>query len=616
MKNSISSIGRGQVFGAMAALVVALLASGCGGGGTTSDAMNPGPVAASTSGLRALPVAFKKLSVAYSPFRTATTVSARDAEVITDAQVKEDLDLLVTAGIGLIRLFDSSDKVAKRTLRVIQANGMPLKVMLGIYVNTFENESSPAIRSSIQAANEDEIARGVTLAKAYPSEVVAVSVGNETLVSWSFVPISSTTLSGYIKTVRDQITQPVTTDDNWAAYAGFGRNAADQIADVLKQIDFASLHTYAIEDVLFSSFTDADPQPDWDWQQTGVTDLSKRAAAMMDAALGKTQRDFNAARSYLDKIGRANLPIVIGETGWKASDPSGTSRYKFLGHPVNQRMYLQRLLDWAVSSAPGTGPQGIVYFEAFDEPWKGTDDRWGLFNVNREARCSAQMLNPSASWVKQAGSCADSGALYYSPPPLSAAVTDAKFVIHSEAVTGWPTGLRADAYQGGTFNLIYPQTGDSAVGDIAIGGLGASNYLSLSNFNNSAGYGWGLLWQSSATTPLTANMTNFATGSIRFSVKTGYVGKLRVGISSDTSLGRTVEAFVLVSSGNYGYCTNSVATWCDVSIPVSAFVTANPSLDLHYILTRFSISDVWSETGNTARSGMPEIRLDNIYWAR
>ena len=615
MKTSFSLTSFG-LFSSSLVFAASLLLSSCGGGGTTTDAMDAGPAPVSASGLRAFPTAFAGRAAAYSPYRTAQTNAARDSEVITDVQVKQDLDLLVTAGIGLIRIFDSSDKVALRTLRIIRAHSMPIKVMLGVYVNSFEYSTDPIVRSSIRAGNEDEMARGVTLAQNYPAEVVAVSVGNETLVSWSFVPISTATLSGYIKNVRDQITQPVTTDDNWAAYAGFGRNAADQLTDVLRQIDFASIHTYAIEDVKFSNFADADPIPDWDWQQLAVTDLTKRAAAMMDAALGKTQKDYTAARAYLDKVGRANLPIVIGETGWKAADPSGNGRYKYLGHPANQKMYYQRLLDWAVASSSGSGPKGIVYFEAFDEPWKGSDDNWGLFNVAREARCTAQILNPGATWTKQAGACADSEALYFAPPLLNPALSTPKLVIHSEDVTGYPAGLRADAYAAGVFGLVYPKVGDSAPGDIAVGGLGASNYLSLTGFNNSAGYGWGLLWQSSALQPVTANMSNFANGSIRFSVKTGYVGKLRIGISSDTELGSATEAFVLVSSGTYGYCTNSVAVWCDVSIPVAAFKAVNPSLDLRYILTRFSVSDVWDQTGNIARSGMPEIRLDNIYWTQ
>jgi hypothetical protein len=119
-------------------LGAALLLSACGGGGTTSDQGSGASPAASASGLRALPAVFTTAkAVAYSPYRTATTDAGRAAEAITDLQVKQDLDLLVTAGIGLIRLFDSSDKVALRTLRVIRDNALPIKVMLGIYVNSF-----------------------------------------------------------------------------------------------------------------------------------------------------------------------------------------------------------------------------------------------------------------------------------------------------------------------------------------------------------------------------------------------------------------------------------------------------------------------------------------------
>jgi hypothetical protein len=149
--------------------------------------------------------------------------------------------------------------------------------------------------------------------------------------------------------------------------------------------------------------------------------------------------------------------------------------------------------------------------------------------------------------------------------------------------------------------------------------LATSHYISLSDFKPLSGsYGWGLLWQSSATpTAVTGNMSNFANGAIHFSVKTGYQGKLRIGISSDTDQGIAVEANLLVSSGDsYGFCSNTTAVWCDVTIPLSAFKSANPLLDLRYVLTRFSIADIYSLTGNTARDGMPQIALDNIYWAQ
>lgn len=573
--------------GGAAALLASVVACGGGGGGTTPVT----DVTTTPSGLRSLSQDFiTRKAINYSPYRTATTAENRVNETITDVQVLEDMNLLKTAGIGMIRLFDSDEKVAQRVLRVITDNNLDIKVYLGMWMAGYDPNG-----------NQAQMAYAVALANSYPSIVVAVSVGNESLVSWSGHRMLPETLAANIKTVRSQITQPVTTDDNWAYYA-----AADRV--VLDSIDFAAVHTYAMVDTHYL------PKP-WDWQQLGVTDQTQRAAAMMDAAMASTKNDYTAARQFLDKVGRADMPIVIGETGWMAKDP-GNNWYKFLAAPVNQKMYLDRLIAWANEGRSGAGPKNVFYFEAFDEPWKGEDDGWGLFNVSRQARCAAQSLNAAASWTKATGSCAAADAIYFQPPPLNAAVTDAKLVLHSESVTGWPNGMRADAYEAGTYTLDYPVTGDSATGDQAtVPAL--SHYVKLSAFAPKP-YGWGLLWQSSASpTPVTANLSNFANGSIHFSIKTGYVGKLRIGISSDTELGVPVESFVLVSNGDgYGYCSNATPSWCDVSIPVSAFKAANSSLDLRYILTRFSISDVYSATGNADATGQSEIRLDNIYWAQ
>lgn len=593
---------------------------GCGGGGSSKTSDNPpGSIpSASSSGIRALPAAFtSRKAVAYSPFRGAqgATVSSID--------IKQDLDLLVQAGIGIIRLFDSSDNVAKKTLDVIRTNNMDIKVMLGIYVGTFEYLTDNAQRLAVQQRNEDEMARGVSLAKTYSSEVIAVSVGNETMVSWSYVPISTNVMAGYIKTVRDQITQPVTTDDNWAFYAGDGRNASDQVADILRQIDFASIHTYAIEDVLYSDFTDSDSKPDWDWRQTGVSDLTKRAAAMMDAALGKTKKDYNAVRAFLDSNGRASMPIIIGETGWKAAESTYTNRYRFLAHPSNQKMFYVRLLDWAMESRTTNGPKGIVYFEAFDEPWKGADDKWGLFTTDRKARCAAQALNPAASWtIDSSSSCNESAALYFTPLTINAAINSNQYVIHNESNFNLPSGLASGPYEPWMFlNLVnnyditlplfYPSaTGDSAPGDT---GNGTSHYISLDNINPYS-YGWGYQWYAAGQPPSTVNLSNFTNGAIKFSINTNYIGKLRIGVSSDTDVG-TVEAFVLVSEGDTsGYCRNG---WCNVSLPLSKFKAANPKLDVSQLISVFSIADIFEATGNTVRpTSSTVIKLDNIYWSR
>jgi len=75
-----------------------------------------------------------------------------------------------------------------------------------------------------------------------------------------------------------------------------------------------------------------------------------------------------------------------------------------------------------------------------------------------------------------------------------------------------------------------------------------------------------------------------------------------------------VEAYVQLSSGQYGYCNNN--EWCQVSIPLQAFVTANPKIDLRMVLSRFVIADRFAVTGNAQKANLPKLYLDGVYWAR
>jgi hypothetical protein len=218
---------------------------------------------------------------------------------------------------------------------------------------------------------------------------------------------------------------------------------ARSVSEVLAQIDFASIHSYPILDTMYSNFNDSDPWPDWNWQQMAVTDPSLRAAAMMDAAINKTKLDFARARTYLDSKGKSQLPIIIGETGWKAKITNGET---FRAHPANQRMYYERLATWAGSAG---APKAIFYFEAFDEPWKQGDDAWGVFNKNRQARYAIQSLGTcGTTWTCETGTYTDAAAVYFVPPVTNPAVTQNKYTIYSDAALGTselrPTGLRFD----------------------------------------------------------------------------------------------------------------------------------------------------------------------------
>ena len=144
---------------ALAMIASALLS--CGGGGVTSTA--PSPEAMFIKSPRALPAEYlARKAVAYSPFRT----NNRDTETVTAGMVKQDLDLLIQGNFRLIRLFDSSDKVAKLVLDVITDPSAPLdmKVQLGAYVNSFKYETNPYKIAATKAGNDAELARVIALA--------------------------------------------------------------------------------------------------------------------------------------------------------------------------------------------------------------------------------------------------------------------------------------------------------------------------------------------------------------------------------------------------------------------------------------------------------------------
>lgn len=548
---------------AVAVLTTAMVA--CGGGGTTTGDSYTG-----NSIARPLPAEFlSRKAVAYSPYRTAN----RSSETPTKANIRQDLNLLLQGGFKLIRLFDSSDVSAKQILEIIREDGLDMKVMLGMYVAASYGE----------AANLAELGRGVALANQYQDIVLALSVGNETMVSWSFVPTSPTLMAGYIKAVRDRTTQPITTDDNWAFYA----DAPKAITDV---IDFAAMHSYPLLDTLYP----VNGVDVWNWKQTEVAP-AQRASAMMDAAIASAKSEYQQVRSYLDSKGLQAMPIIIGETGWKAVASGGETQR---AHPVNQKMYMDRLKAWT------GGPKNIFYFEAFDEPWKQNDDKWGLFNVERKARYVVKDLYPSSIWEAGTANYTEANAAYFQPPSTGNAITASNYLIHN---TGAVTGAAPSAAL--AWNP-WDCTPCSAVGTIESGGF-------LKVVPAPKAWGWGF-FNGLSTEGASENLSlfNAASGRLNFKVKTAYAGKIRVGFQTLNSAGTTVDVFMTLGAGEYGYANTD--NWVAVSIPISTIISSSgnaSTLDMSKVRNAFVINDVYSSTGNTAGATSP-INIDAIYWSK
>lgn len=559
-------------------LSVALTLAGCGGGGVIPS---PG-----VGNLRAVPAAvLGEMAAAYSPFRT----SNRDTEVITRAMILEDLQLLEQAGIGWIRLFDSSDQVARQTLEVIRQEGLSLRVMLGMYVNPNAEE-----------ANQAEIARGIALANEYRDIVVAVSVGNETLVSWSFVPQTTATMARYLRQVRQAVTQPVTTDDNWAFFAG--TQGVNPPADVLAEIDFVAMHSYPLLDTIFNPNL-------WNWRQTSVPE-AERAQAMMDAGFERLRFEYQAVRRNLDNLGYGAMPVIIGETGWKAEASGGETQR---AHPVNQKMYFDRVEAWRRS---GQGPAAVVHFEAFDEPWKQGDDKWGLFNVQRQARCVAQALN--ASLTPAAGSCAPTEALYYRPTGSGEAITANRYTVYAEVATAGEARTNTpvlNAWENGT-----------TANAVEVGESSGDGTLAMQINPTPQPWGWGMTWSESGSE---VDLSNFQGEAARlnFRVKTTYAGQIEVGfLTGSTADGTAWDVYRAISPGQYGY--NNDGQWHLVSIPVAdliargamAFGMTDPTLSrlqMNRVSNVFVLADRYGVTGKGDNANVrTPILIDDIHWTR
>lgn len=290
--------------------------------------------------------------VAFSPYRDGQTPDG--PELPSPAQILADLRLTLRYW-KFIRMYDCRP-VAEETLRLIRAERLPMRMMLGVWILP---ENSPEAK----ARNRAEIKKAIQLARAFPEEVLAVSVGNESCVDWSDHRITPAELIGHIREVRAAVDQPVTTDDDHNFW-----NKEESRA-VAAEVDFIALHAH----------------PLW---------LSQQA----DGAVDWLARTYDKAVSF-----HTGIPVIIGETGWATRhDPSrlgpgdeGTLM-KGDASEAGQLIYLRHHYQWVRERRVPT-----ILFEAFDENWKGGGERtpaevaekhWGVFTTARRPKSSFKAI--------------------------------------------------------------------------------------------------------------------------------------------------------------------------------------------------------------------------------
>ncbi|MFO7659415.1 MAG: hypothetical protein R6V77_00710, partial [Candidatus Cloacimonadaceae bacterium] len=154
------------------------------------------------------------------------------AEGPSKAEILEDLNIIKKYW-NLIRVYNADDDT-QNILEVIQANNLPIKVMLGIWLENEENNPKARIN------NINNVLRGIDLCNKYPTIVKAVNVGNETQVFWSGHKVAQNTLVKYIRAVRNHTSVPVTTADD---YNFWNKPESKKVAD---ELDFIVTHIYPL----------------------------------------------------------------------------------------------------------------------------------------------------------------------------------------------------------------------------------------------------------------------------------------------------------------------------------------------------------------------------------
>jgi len=341
-----------------------------GSGTAESDVTTVSVVCTADPALRPLPEIYATgTAINYGEFRAG---GPGTGEIPSDEDILEDLGLMQAAGFNLLRVF-RSEAVTEKILRLASENFPELQFQLGVALFGMSDDLCEV------PENDEQIENAIQLARTYKDNVATISVGNETSFFSCFMPINCLEL--YIKQIRENVIQPVTTDDDYTFYTGEnavgGSRCGNQPDTILPLLDFVSIHMYP-----FSYYRE------WDWKQEGVEAGPLRAAAMMNAALARAQENYQAVYDYeyVNGAGETvtvgeSLPIVVGETGWKWRQTNPNQEIEtYAANPVNAKWYSDLLRGWERSAG---GPPTIFVFVSFDEAWKLIDDGWGFWDERR-----------------------------------------------------------------------------------------------------------------------------------------------------------------------------------------------------------------------------------------
>jgi exo-beta-1,3-glucanase (GH17 family) len=223
--------------------------------------------------------------------------------------------------------------------------------MLGIWLDGHKSD----------AHNQTQVDRGIELANRFEDIVLAVNVGNEIFVYWSWHKIDDIDkVIEKIRYVRSQVNQPVTVSDD---YNFWNKPESKRVA---AELDFICMHAYAV------------------WNRQLLAD-----------AMDWTETTYQAIQAH-----HPGHTIAFCETGWPTSkvssgDSDEARLVKARVGEAEQSVFFDQYDQWVNENHVIS-----FYFTSFDEKWKGGFDgetpmkkmekHWGLYFSDRNPKRAMQ----------------------------------------------------------------------------------------------------------------------------------------------------------------------------------------------------------------------------------
>lgn len=343
------------------------------------------------------------LAMSYGGYRQNT----RDIVPTVD-ELKDDMKILSAMGIKLLRTYNTQQYAhAANLLEAIKQlkdenPEFEMYVMLGTWIECKDAWTATADHSLGNIENNtSEIKAAVDMANTYPDIVKMIAVGNEAMVQWAikyFVyPNVILKWVDYLKDLRNKGEIPkdiwITSSDNYESWGGGSRvYKTDDLAALIKSVDFVSLHTYPFHDSHYNPAFWGVPK-----EEEKLSKLEQIDAAMLRSKEYAISQ-YQAAADYMSSLG-VHKPIHIGETGWAsvASSSYGATGSR-AADEYKEKLYYEHMRDWTNNAG-----MSCFYFEAFDEQWKdqgdplGSENHFGLIKLNNEAKYALwEMLDEGA----------------------------------------------------------------------------------------------------------------------------------------------------------------------------------------------------------------------------